>query len=154
MRFVAAADEEYYRTHGIDVWEPLGGLRRRALLHANLVLAPSRDTADTLRRNKGWRANGFAFCPGTRSAVRSADQPVASRATGGFSFWTRDPDSGTLAGDGTIQGMGHLDYGAARLLTRWPEVQLVLAGTGDDRGWLEISWKKNGVQPPRDSLPE
>src|SRR3989440_2950621 len=46
MRFVAPRMKRIICTHGIDVWEPLGGLRRRALLHANLVLAPSRDTAD------------------------------------------------------------------------------------------------------------
>src|SRR4029077_4043778 len=29
-------------THGVDVWEPLSALRRRALRHSDLVLAPSR----------------------------------------------------------------------------------------------------------------
>src|SRR5207245_8658323 len=38
---------------GIDVWEPLKGLRRRALRHANLVLAPSRDTADHVATEQG-----------------------------------------------------------------------------------------------------
>src|SRR5260221_3067931 len=32
-----------------------------------------------------------------------------------------------------------------RLLTRWPEVQLVLVGTGDGRAWLEDLAEKNGV---------
>src|SRR5260370_1286905 len=33
-------------THGIEVWKPLSYLRRFALQRANLVLAPSRDTAE------------------------------------------------------------------------------------------------------------
>src|SRR6266699_5660779 len=46
MQFVAPWMKRIICTHGIDVWEPLGGLRRFALSNANLVLAPSRDTAD------------------------------------------------------------------------------------------------------------
>jgi phosphatidyl-myo-inositol dimannoside synthase len=33
-----------------------------------------------------------------------------------------------------------------RLLTSWPELHLVLAGSGDDRGWLEDLVEKNGVE--------
>src|SRR5260370_25631686 len=33
-------------THGIEVWKPLSYLRRFALQRANVVLAPSRDTAE------------------------------------------------------------------------------------------------------------
>jgi phosphatidylinositol alpha-1,6-mannosyltransferase len=32
-----------------------------------------------------------------------------------------------------------------RLLMRWPELQLVLVGSGDDRAWLEDFAEKNGV---------
>src|SRR5260370_10264668 len=53
MRFVAPRMKSIICTHGIDVWEPLGGLRRRALRHANLVLAPSPDTADHVASEQG-----------------------------------------------------------------------------------------------------
>src|SRR3977135_932939 len=38
MRFVAPRMKSIICTHGIDVWEPLGGLRRGALLHPSPVL--------------------------------------------------------------------------------------------------------------------
>jgi glycosyltransferase involved in cell wall biosynthesis len=43
------------------------------------------------------------------------------------------------------KGMDTLITALPRLLTRWPELQLVLAGAGDDRGWLEDLAEKNGV---------
>jgi len=46
MRLVAPKLKSIVCTHGVEVWEPLGRLRRAALRHANLVLAPSRDTAE------------------------------------------------------------------------------------------------------------
>src|SRR6266436_9943364 len=53
MRIAAPRMKSIICTHGIDVWEPLGGLRRLALRHANLVLAPSRDTADHVATEQG-----------------------------------------------------------------------------------------------------
>src|SRR5260370_15540283 len=50
---VAKRKKRILCTHGIDGWEPLKGLRRRALRHANLVLAPSRDTADHVASEQG-----------------------------------------------------------------------------------------------------
>src|SRR5712692_552174 len=39
--------------HGIDVWEPLPLLRRRALRHMDFVLAPSVDTAEKVVQKQG-----------------------------------------------------------------------------------------------------
>src|SRR5262249_53413972 len=46
MRVAAPKMKSIVCTHGVEVWEPLGRLRRAALRRANLVLAPSRDTAE------------------------------------------------------------------------------------------------------------
>src|SRR6185295_7303738 len=40
-------------THGIEVWNPLPLIRRRSLLHADLVFAPSTDTAKQLAEQQG-----------------------------------------------------------------------------------------------------
>ena len=45
MRVVAPRMKRIICTHGVEVWEPLSRWRRQALRRANLVLAPSRDTA-------------------------------------------------------------------------------------------------------------
>ena len=46
MRFVAPKMKSIVCTHGVEVSEPLGRWRRVALQRANMVLAPSRDTAE------------------------------------------------------------------------------------------------------------
>jgi len=46
MQLAAPRMKSIVCTHGIEVWDPLPPLRRRALRHATLVLAPSRATAD------------------------------------------------------------------------------------------------------------
>src|SRR5262249_30096000 len=46
MKLVAPRMKSIVCTHGVEVWEPLPGLRRRALQKANVVLAPSRYTRD------------------------------------------------------------------------------------------------------------
>ena len=46
MQLAAPRMKSIVCAHGIEVWEPLPPLRRHALRHANLVLAPSRNTAD------------------------------------------------------------------------------------------------------------
>jgi phosphatidylinositol alpha-1,6-mannosyltransferase len=43
------------------------------------------------------------------------------------------------------KGMDTLITALPRLLTRWPELQLVAVGDGDDRVWLEELAEKNGV---------
>src|SRR5438874_13086290 len=40
--------------HGVEVWQPLGGRRREALLGANLLLANSQTTVDAVRAINPW----------------------------------------------------------------------------------------------------
>ena len=147
MQVVAPRMKSIICTHGVDVWEPLSGLRRRALRHSNLVLAPSRDTADHVAAAQGVARDRIRILP-----------------------WALDPQFEALLMPGTLKGpprefpagrviltvgrwlaterykgMDTLITALPRLLTRWPEVQLVLVGTGDDRAWLEDLTEKNGV---------
>jgi phosphatidylinositol alpha-1,6-mannosyltransferase len=52
---------------------------------------------------------------------------------------------GRWLADERYKGMDTLITALPRLLTRWPELQLVLVGSGDDRAWLEDFAEKNGV---------
>jgi glycosyltransferase involved in cell wall biosynthesis len=147
MRFVAPRMKSIICTHGMDVWEPLGGLRRRALLHANLVLAPSRDTADHLATEQGVareriRVLPWALDPQFEALISPGSHPPlpadfpSGRVILAVGRW--------LATE-RYKGMDTLITALPRLMTRWPELQLVLAGTGDDRSWLEDLMEKNGV---------
>jgi len=147
MHFAAPRMKSIICTHGIDVWEPLGGLRRRALQHANLVLAPSRDTADHVASEQGVAREKIRVLPwGLDPQFEALLTPGSKLAP------PREFPAGRviltvgrwLATD-RYKGMDTLITALPRLLTQRPEVQLVLVGSGDDRAWLEDLAEQTGV---------
>jgi phosphatidylinositol alpha-1,6-mannosyltransferase len=147
MRIAAPRIKSIICTHGIDVWEPLGGLRRRALRHANLVLAPSRDTAEHVRSEQGVareriRVLPWALDPQFEALITPGSHPtLPSDFPEGRVILT----VGRWLATERYKGMDTLITALPRLLTQRPEVQLVLAGAGDDRAWLEELADQNGV---------
>jgi phosphatidylinositol alpha-1,6-mannosyltransferase len=147
MRIVAPRIKSIICTHGIDVWEPLGGLRRRALRHANLVLAPSRDTAERVASQQGVarervRVLPWGLDPQFEALISLGSRPaLPSNFPAGRVILT----VGRWLATERYKGMDTLITALPRLLTQRPEVQLVLVGTGDDRAWLEELADQNGV---------
>jgi glycosyltransferase involved in cell wall biosynthesis len=147
MQFVAPRLKSIICTHGIDVWEPLGGLRRRALRHANLVLAPSRDTADHVASEQGVARERIRILPWALDPQFESLLAPGSRTAlpGEFPAGRVILTVGRWLATERYKGMDTLITALPRLLTRWPELQLVFVGTGDDRAWLEELTEKNGV---------
>ncbi|HET8925430.1 MAG TPA: glycosyltransferase family 4 protein [Candidatus Acidoferrum sp.] len=147
MSVVAPRMKSIICTHGIEVWEPLTGLRRRALRHANIVLAPSHDTADQVALHQGVARERIRILPWALDP-----QFEALLAAGAQSIPPGDFPSGHviltvgrwLAAE-RYKGMDTLITALPRLLTRWPDIHLVFAGGGDDRAWLEELAEKNGI---------
>jgi len=148
MKILAPRMKSIVCTHGVEVWEPLSRGRRTALQRATLVLAPSQATADFVISLQGVAAQRVRVLP-----------------------WALDPDFETrLIGIGPAQlpadfpqgrviltvgrwlaterykGMDTLIQALPRLLLRWPEVQLAIVGSGDDRDWLQDIARVSGVQ--------
>ncbi len=147
MRIAAPRMKSIICTHGIEVWEPLGGLRRRALRHANLVLAPSKDTAEHVATEQRVardriRVLPWALDPQFEALIAAGSQNAPPRE---FPAGRVILTVGRWLATERYKGMDTLITALPRLLTRWPEVQLVLVGTGDDRAWLEDLAEKNGV---------
>jgi phosphatidylinositol alpha-1,6-mannosyltransferase len=147
MRVVAPRLKNIICTHGIEVWEPMSGLRRRALRRAHLVLAPSRDTADHVASQQRVaperiRVLHWGLDPQFEVLLAAswATPPPANFPTGRVILTV-----GRWLATERYKGMDTLITALPRLLTRWPEVQLALAGAGDDRAWLEELTEKNGV---------
>jgi phosphatidyl-myo-inositol dimannoside synthase len=147
MRMVAPRMKSIVCAHGVDVWEPLGGLRRWALQHSNLILAPSKDTAEHVAAEQGVphgriRVLPWALDPQFEALISPGSHPAlpadfpAGRVILTVGRW--------LATE-RYKGMDTLITALPRLLTQRPEVQLLLAGAGDDRGWLEDLAEQNGV---------
>ena len=148
MRLVAPKMKCIVCTHGVEVWEPLGWLRRSALRRANLVLAPSRDTAEQVAiqqevARERIRVLPWALDPQFEAliAANAAATPPKNFPSGRVILTT-----GRWVAAERYKGMDTLITALPRLLTTWPELQLVLAGSGDDRAWLEDFAEKNGVE--------
>jgi phosphatidylinositol alpha-1,6-mannosyltransferase len=148
MRFFAPRLKSVICTHGIEVWEPLPARRRNALRKATLVLSPSRATADHLITVQGVAPERVRVLPwaldpdftvktsGNASAKLPPDFP-AGRTILCVGRW--------LAAE-RYKGMDTLMLAMPRLLLRWPDVQLVIVGSGDDRAWLENIARDSGVR--------
>jgi glycosyltransferase involved in cell wall biosynthesis len=147
--------------HGVEIWKPLSRLRRAALLGADRLLAPSRDTAKKL------------------IVVQGADEARVSRLP-----WVLDPDFLELVESeervplpgfprGTIllsvgrwssteryKGADRLIAAMPALLRSAPDLHLVLVGGGDDRPRLRDLASKLSLAervvfldpPPREEL--
>jgi phosphatidyl-myo-inositol dimannoside synthase len=148
MNLVAPRMKSIICTHGIEVWEPLSRMRRRALQHATLVLAPSRATADHVISLQGVAPEKVRVLPW------ALDPDFETRGSGDGA--TRLPAEfpqgrviltvGRWLATERYKGMDTLIQAMPRLLLRWPDVQLVVAGAGDDREWLVNIARDSGVQ--------
>lgn len=147
MHLAAPRIKSIICTHGIEVSEPLSLLRRRALRNADLILAPSRSTADYVAAvqkipETKIRVLPWALDPQFEALVSAPRAALPANFPKGHTILT----VGRWLANERYKGMDTLITALPRLLIRWPEVQLVLVGEGDDRAWLEELTEKNGVR--------
>ena len=148
MRIVAPKMRSVICTHGIEVWEPLPGMRGRALRRVDLVLAPSQDTANHVASQQEVareriRVLPWALDPQFEEMVNkvSSTQKPANFPKGRVILTVGRWDSAER-----YKGMDTLITALPRLLTERSDVELALVGEGDDRSWLEDLADKNGVR--------
>ncbi len=133
--------------HGLEVWEPLSFLRRRALRSADLILAPSQDTANHVASQQDVAQERIRVLPWALDpqfealiAAKPGAAPPANFPRGRVILTV-----GRWFADERYKGMDTLITALPRLLTEWPDVQLVAVGEGDDQGWLEQIADGRGV---------
>ena len=134
-------------THGVEVWQPLPRRRRSALRKATVILAPSKFTADHVAADQGAdpkkiRVLPWALDPQFEAlAANAAKTSLPAKFPSGQVVLT----VGRWRADERYKGMDTLITALPRLLPRWPELELVAVGDGDDRAWLEDLAEENGV---------
>jgi phosphatidyl-myo-inositol dimannoside synthase len=148
MNVLAPRMKSIICTHGIEVWEPLSKMRRRALRHATLVLAPSRATADYVISLQGVapekvRVLPWGLDPDFETQLSRNSQ---SRLPAAFPQGRVILTVGRWLATERYKGMDTLILAMPRLLLRWPDLQLVMVGAGDDRDWLVNLARDSGVQ--------
>ena len=146
MNVVSPRMKSIICTHGIEVWEPLSPLRRRALRRATLVLAPSQATADFLVSVQGVapqkvRVLPWGLDPDFETKLAGADAKLPENFPKGRVILT----VGRWLAAERYKGMDTLITAMPRLLMHWPDLQLAMVGSGDDREWLESAATESGV---------
>jgi phosphatidylinositol alpha-1,6-mannosyltransferase len=121
MRLLAPRMKSIVCTHGIEVWEPLSSSRRNALCR---VLPWALDPDFATRFTGAFPSPLPADFPPGR-VILSVGRWLATER---------------------YKGMDTLILAMSRLLLRWPDLQLAIVGSGDDRGWLEHVARDSGVQ--------
>jgi glycosyltransferase involved in cell wall biosynthesis len=148
MRLVSPGLKTILCTHGVEVWQPLPRMRRNALRKADLVLAPSKFTAEHVAAEQGVDTRKIRVLPWALDpqfealAANAGKNPVPANFPQGQVVLT----VGRWRADERYKGMDTLISALPRLLPRWPELQLAAAGDGDDRAWLEDLAAETGVE--------
>lgn len=135
-------------THGVEVWEPMAAWRRHALRNVNLVLAPSQDTANHVEIEQEVprgrvRLLPWALDPEFEDLLRARAllTPPVDFPEGRVILTV-----GRWLAEERYKGMDTLITALPRLLTEWPDLQLVAVGEGDDQAWLEAIAEGRGVR--------
>lgn len=148
MNVLAWGTKSIVCTHGVEVWEKLPRIRRRALQHATVVLAPSRATAESLVNVQGMAESKVRVLPW------ALDPDFETKLLGlaGVTVPAEFPRGRVILTVGRwvaaerYKGMDTLIKAMPRLLLHWPELELAVVGTGDDREWLANIAKDSGVE--------
>jgi len=121
-------------SHGIEVWHRLPFFRRRALLHADLLLAPSSDTARKLVEIQTAPAEKICRLPWpvNEEILRFADSPASLPSPPAFPQGLVILTVGRWAASERYKGADDLIEAIPLIRESIPNVQLVAVGGGDD----------------------
>lgn len=134
-------------SHGIEVWKPLRGFRRRALARADVVLSPSSDTGQRLIdvqgiakdkiRKLAWPISPAFLC------LADASTPLIAPAA--FPAGMVVLTVGRWAAAERYKGLDDLIRAIAQIRTEIPNLNLVAVGSGDDLPRLRRVAADSGV---------
>ncbi len=134
-------------SHGVEVWKPLSNLRHRALLSADLVLAPSSDTAQKLAEIQGVPAAKIRKLawPLNPDFLRMADHLADLPLPQDFPERRVILTVGRWAASERYKGVDDLIRAAAQLRTEFPGLYLAAVGDGDDLARLQEIADDSGI---------
>ena len=135
-------------THGVEVWQPLGGLRGAGLRRADLVIGPSADTVQHLVSDQRILSGKVRRLPWGLDPEFEGRVDASARVSAPAGF----PRSGRIIltvgrwnSAEQYKGADTLLAALPRVLKSSPDASLVLVGNGDDRPRLEQLARNFGV---------
>jgi phosphatidyl-myo-inositol dimannoside synthase len=134
-------------SHGIEVWEPLPILRRRALAGASAVLGPSNDTTEKLIKVQGVAKEKVHKLPWpiSPSFLHLADVPAHLTLPAAFPTGPVVLTVGRWAAAERYKGLDDLIRATAQIRAEVPNLNLVAVGSGDDLPRLRKVAANSGV---------
>ena len=137
MKLISSRVKVIAMAHGVEVWQPLPEYRRRALLLADLVVAPSTDTATKLDAIQGVphrkiRRLSWSLSPDFVRLTQASNLPLPRGFPQGSVILT----VGRWAASERYKGVDDLIHATVQLRTRIAGLHLVAVGGGDDLGRL------------------
>lgn len=147
MKWKSAQLKTIVVSHGIEVWTPLPRFRRSALVAADVVLAPSNDTARKLAEVQGVSAAKIHKLPWplNTSFLEWADASAELIAPKGLPAGRFVLTVGRWAASERYKGADDLIRAVAQLRDAAPDLQLVAVGGGGDLPRLKKLGAKLGV---------
>jgi phosphatidylinositol alpha-1,6-mannosyltransferase len=139
MRLSAPRLKSIVWAHGVEVWEPLSALRRRALRGSTLILTPTENTASHVATQQKIQRDRIRVLPWALDPEFEALTSAAPEAAlpSNFPAGRVILTVGRWLANERYKGMDTLISALPRLLHEWPDLQLVAVGEGDDQPWLE-----------------
>jgi len=139
MKWLSPQLKTIVMSHGVEVWNPLPRLRRRALLSADIVLAPSNDTAQKLAEIQGVPPANIRKLawPLNPDFLKMADHPAELSLPKNFPEGRVILTVGRWAASERYKGVDDLIRSVAQLQRKFPRLCLAAVGDGDDLPRLE-----------------
>jgi glycosyltransferase involved in cell wall biosynthesis len=133
MKSVAPAARTVIFAHGLEVWTPLPFIQRRSLQLADLVFAPSTDTARHLIEQQGLRSSKVQKLPWSLGPDFDAGSSCGTAPLpDGFPRGRIILTVGRWDAQEAYKGVDHLIMSLPRLLQTIPSLHLVAIGSGTD----------------------
>jgi phosphatidylinositol alpha-1,6-mannosyltransferase len=134
--------------HGVEVWQPLPLFKRLALCQADLILTPTKNTANQVALQQGVakeriRVLPWALDPDFTALISPTSERILPPA---FPKGRVILTVGRWTATERYKGVDTLITVLARLLPNAPELQLVVAGVGEDQSWFEQIADECGVR--------
>lgn len=147
MKAIARNSRTIVGAHGIEIWQPLSLVRRSALRRADLVMVPSAYTLEKASLAQGVPANRILKIPWPLDSgfLALSESGPALSAPPGFPCGMVVLSVGRWSSAERYKGADILIRAVAQLSSSFAELQLVLAGPGDDIGRLKKEAQDSGI---------
>jgi len=126
--------------HGIELDGLHRKVRGRALRHSHALLPVSYATARRLRRQLRIAEDRITVIPNTADPARFQPGPRPTSLMRQLGIGPQAPvifSLGRMHPDDRYKGFHHLLQAAVQIRQRFPDLKVILGGTGPDRRWLE-----------------